>query len=282
MRSPFGLLLLACVGHAQTQADDAPSPAVPSDPVDAAATPGSPVNFINAPLFAPTIGPNPVITDVQGGAQNTTEEPVTAPADNTTTPVVNTTTTEVAAPANTTDTTGDPVPAPVAAPFSAPECYSNLTELSYVVDNANPFIQSTYIICPHTVYEIGYPGTDGACCTGPNEPLQLRSNSHYLCKFQILGCCFCMTVSVYLISAWSFCSICQTGGEDGKVENNCTLWSGQFQVLASKAAFDREDVVNVKLQGITFADGANSGVLLVTAGDIEFIDCIFRVSQFQR
>jgi len=69
-----------------------------------------------------------------------------------------------------------------------------------------------------------------------------------------------------------------TGGADGDPANNCILYGGVFQVIASKTAYNREDTLNVKVQGLTFRAGGAAGALLVTPGDIQFIDCIFRVS----
>jgi len=73
--------------------------------------------------------------------------------------------------------------------------------------------------------------------------------------------------------------ICEIGGEDGSSANNCTLVGGLYQVIADERAFNKENTINVKVQGFTFKAAGNTGALLVTPGDIEFIDCIFRVSQ---
>lgn len=68
------------------------------------------------------------------------------------------------------------------------------------------------------------------------------------------------------------------GGEDGKSSNNCTLRGGQIQLITGGSSLQKVEVINVLIQGITFVAGLGASVVLVSAGDVTFVDCIFKVS----
>lgn len=146
--------------------------------------------------------------------------------------------------------TGSPssLPTPVVTEeptFSPRECYSNLTVLTEIEERQDPFTFREYILCPNTVFKLGFT-RDFVCCVDGMTPIIPRSNSHYKC------------------------------GEDGSIENNCTLVGGESGVLSTPAVFD-EVVSDVTIQGIHF-ERQTVGVLLASPGDITFIDCEFSVS----
>ena len=146
----------------------------------------------------------------------------------------------------TVNTTLQPTAEPT--PFTPPEsgCYTDLNKLANRVANKPPFKLETFVLCPHTVFPIGFFSDDGKF-QGGFPALELRQNTHYLC------------------------------GEDGKSSNNCTIEGGQFQVLSTVMSFNEEPKVNILLKGITFRDGGAAGALLVAPGHVTFEDCIFRV-----
>jgi hypothetical protein len=49
-------------------------------------------------------------------------------------------------------------------------------------------------------------------------------------------------------------------------------------LITGGSEFQKSEVVNLVIQGVTFAAGLGASVLLVSAGDVTFVDCIFRVS----
>jgi hypothetical protein len=151
-------------------------------------------------------------------------------------------------------TSAAPASANVTAPTAAPAfanvtkaCYSNLTEVQEIVDNKNPFVKLTFVICPNTRFKLGVPNSEGNCCTDGYRPIQLRKNTEYLC------------------------------GADGSSKNSCVLVGGQYQVLTTTDSYNQEDKTGIVLKGLTFEDGGNAGALLVAPGDVTFIDCIFEV-----
>jgi hypothetical protein len=147
----------------------------------------------------------------------------------------------LAAQGNGTNTSSVPTRAPI-QPVPVPDrpCYTNLTEIELLVKQKNPFALERYILCPNTIYYIG--GIEAF------KPIKLRSYSVFMC------------------------------GEDGKSSNNCTISGGAFHVLSSLENFS-ENIVGVALQGLTFDDGNDAGILLAAPGDVTFIDCIFQVSK---
>lgn len=129
-----------------------------------------------------------------------------------------------------------------------PECFDDLDVLDRWVETKE-FLTETFILCPNTYFQVGsQTGPNEPCCKDGSAPLTLRQNSRYMC------------------------------GKDGKSSNNCILKGGMFQAISSAGTFGGEKKLNVRLEGLTFEDGGNSGVLLAAAGDVTFIDCVFRVS----
>ena len=129
-------------------------------------------------------------------------------------------------------------------------CYDNLDVLAADVENRDEstlFEIKEYILCPNTVFNIGQP-RDTLDNQGGQESLRLRKNSRFLC------------------------------GPDGKSSNNCILLGGLFQVVSWAHTFGERTKDNVEVAGLTFRDAGGSSVLLVTAGDVKFTDCIFDVS----
>jgi len=139
--------------------------------------------------------------------------------------------------------------APTVAPVLSPSkgCFSDLSQVADRVATKNAFQVETYILCPNTVYKIGFIGASGVTEDG-FPALVLRQNTRYIC------------------------------GEDGKSSNNCILTGGQFQLLSTFNSFNQEIKANIQIKGITFQDGESAGALLVAPGDVIFEDCIFRVS----
>jgi hypothetical protein len=174
-------------------------------------------------------------------AQENATVPVAAPAVATPEPTYE--------PTTTFPPTGTPTRAPIPAPVPVRPCYSNLTEIEDLVKLKNPFIVSTYILCPNTTYTMGRPNEDHKYLDG-FEPLYTRSNSIFQC------------------------------GEDGKSSNKCVFMGGEYQVFHDFLSYNQENKVNVVFKGITFENAKGGGLILVAPGDITFIDCIFRVSHF--
>jgi len=134
-------------------------------------------------------------------------------------------------------------------PCEIPEsgCFTDLNSVATCVAEKNAFQVETFVLCPGTVYKIGFLGSGGVTEDG-FPALTIRANTRYLC------------------------------GEDGKSENNCVITGGQFQIISTFNSFGGEVKDNVLFKGITFQDGESAGALLVAPGDVTFEDCIFRVS----
>jgi len=128
-------------------------------------------------------------------------------------------------------------------------CFIDLNEVANRVAAKSPSDVETFVLCPDTVYQIGFLGSGGVIEDG-FPALLLRQNTHYRC------------------------------GEDGKSTNNCIISGGQFQIISTFNSFNEEPKVNVRLDGITFTDGDTAGAVLVAPGDVIFTDCIFRVGHF--
>jgi hypothetical protein len=96
------------------------------------------------------------------------------------------------------------------------------------------------------VYYIGYQYQDNQCCKNGDVPLVSRANTHYKC------------------------------GQDGSLENNCTLLGGSVHVLFNDAVF-REQLPGVTVEGFTFQRPEISTVMASGVGGLSFINCVFRV-----
>ena len=135
-----------------------------------------------------------------------------------------------------------------------PACYDDLDILlQWVETKESP--DEDFILCPNTVFTVGYPYTVGrfnkkkyVCCQNGTNPLVVRQGVRYMC------------------------------GEDGKSSNNCTITSGEMQIISHEGMFIHEEKTNVRVEGVTFENGGVSGAVLAADGDVTFTDCVFRVS----
>lgn len=114
-------------------------------------------------------------------------------------------------------------------------CFDNLRDVQNTVAAKDQNAEERIVLCPNTVFNVDKQG-----------PIQLRSNTHYLC------------------------------GNDGSSSNDCQLVGGSFQVLNSPMSFGFEDGLNIYLHGITFESSTVTGAVLSNSGDVTFVDCIFR------
>ena len=129
-----------------------------------------------------------------------------------------------------------------------PECFDDLDVLDQWVAT-KAFLTEDFVLCPNTYFQVGtQTGPREPCCANGSAPLTFRQNSRFLC------------------------------GKDGKSSNNCILKGGQFQAISTVRTFGKEKKLNVRVEGLTFEDGGNAGVLLAAGGDVTFVDCVFRVS----
>jgi hypothetical protein len=127
-------------------------------------------------------------------------------------------------------------------------CFRNLDDLYTAIVNKETFAVETFILCPNTVYNVGFLNSTNDY-EGGGPPIYMRENSKILC------------------------------GDDGSSANNCVLRGGGFHVISTLNLFFEvdEDPINVLVSGITFDAPAGNGVLLVSPGEIIFNDCMFRV-----
>jgi hypothetical protein len=106
----------------------------------------------------------------------------------------------------------------------------------------------TYVLCPHTVFEIAKVFKQDGSPKNGQYPLVLgRSNIHVMC------------------------------GADGKSENDCVLTGGLFHIGFYDEWETGTAVTNALVQGLTFHDAKNTNVLAENSGDISLRDCIFKV-----
>jgi hypothetical protein len=125
-------------------------------------------------------------------------------------------------------------------------CYKNLTVLFQDQQDDDQFVQKTYTLCPNTTFVMGFSDSTGDCCFDGMIYLSARKNTRFQC------------------------------GEDGKAENNCLVTGGETHVIYVDLIND-EDGDNVEFAGITFADAKLVTLFLGNAGDVSFIDCVFKV-----
>ena len=119
------------------------------------------------------------------------------------------------------------------------ECYDNTTELLLHQSHATAEERKVYTLCPNTIIYLG----------PTQSPLVARSNTHYVC------------------------------GPDGSAANNCVLSGGENQFRSSEDVFEGESAATeVIVQGITFENADHIAILLESAGDVTFLDCVIRVS----
>ena len=135
----------------------------------------------------------------------------------------------------------------IAAPPDGADCFSNTTHIFEHLVDQPPFSSNTYILCPNTVFNIGYTNSQGECCDGGDLPLMARSNTRWQC------------------------------GEDGSSANNCTIMGGTLQLLMTPLSFQEEEAANVVAQGLTFTKAGLATTPAALAGDLTYLDCIFEV-----
>jgi hypothetical protein len=121
-------------------------------------------------------------------------------------------------------------------------CYTNTTEINLAIKDKDPFIEEIYVLCANTVFLL----TDGSTADGM-QPIILRSRSVFQC------------------------------GDDAKSTNGCVITGGIFQIYSSDSDFTSEKKVGIIFRGVTFDSGIGSSALLISTGDVTFIDCIFQV-----
>jgi hypothetical protein len=135
----------------------------------------------------------------------------------------------------------------IATPSDGSSCWDNTTAIFQHLVVANPFSTNTYILCPDTVFKVGFTDSQGLCCEDGELPLMARTNTKFQC------------------------------GEDGSSENNCVLVGGTTQVLMNDLTFSETEATNVIFQGLTFVDAGMTASMPNQAGDMTFLDCIFAV-----
>lgn len=147
---------------------------------------------------------------------------------------------------NTTSPTAMPTNQPTLDPFfEAPPCFDNTTVLYQAMLRANSFIAEEYILCPDTTITVGDFDADGDCCINGDYSFFIRSRSTIKC------------------------------GADGRLENNCTIVSGNTHIFYIGAIFDDAVANGVRLQGITFRDAKFISSALANRGDITFDNCVW-------
>jgi hypothetical protein len=128
-------------------------------------------------------------------------------------------------------------------------CYSNLTVLFEDQQDDDQFVQKTYTLCPNTTFVMGFSDSTGDCCFDGMIYLSARKNTRFQC------------------------------GDDGKLENNCLVTGGETHIVYIDLIND-EDGDNVEFAGITFEDAKLVTAFLGNAGDVTFIDCVFKVRKY--
>lgn len=122
-------------------------------------------------------------------------------------------------------------------------CFTNTTLLAEEIDLKSPFEYKTYILCPNTVFHIGFPSGPGDCCTDGDSYLPTQSRTTVIC------------------------------GLDGSLDNNCTVMGGFQQIVG----FSSERVEEVIFKGITFSSAKSNTVVFSIFGSVLFEDCMFKV-----
>jgi hypothetical protein len=168
--------------------------------------------------------------------------------------------------AQSAETTGImPSQAPSAVPTTpatppptrtTPDCFTNTTDLFEIMELASPYVDKEYIICPNTVFDIGFLDNDDddttagtTCCTirGGMMTIHVKSKTHIKC------------------------------GESGSSSNNCTIRGGDFQLLIGPQVFQESMTTNVTFTGLTWEAATDTAMVLATQGDITFVDNIIQV-----
>jgi hypothetical protein len=131
------------------------------------------------------------------------------------------------------------------------DCFDSLDPIRVAeeaLEDDSELLVRTYVLCPHTVFEVAKVFMQDGSPKNGQYPLVLgRSNIHILC------------------------------GVDGKSENDCVLSGGLFHVGFYDEWETGKAVTNALVQGLTFHDAKNTNILAENAGDILLRDCIFKV-----
>jgi hypothetical protein len=151
--------------------------------------------------------------------------------------------------APSTAPTATPTAVPTATPTAAFACYTNLTVLFVDQLDGDPLVQTTYTLCPNTVFEVGFSDSNGNCCFDGQVFLTARKNTRFQC------------------------------GQNGDIDNNCPASGGETHVVFFNEILDEVSTVNnnAEFAGITLENAALVTLFLGSSGDITFQDCIFRV-----
>lgn len=124
-------------------------------------------------------------------------------------------------------------------------CFSNTTELfDFLADTADGSDEIVVILCPNTFFSVGNLNDEIGRVEGGMMPLIGFPRVQYLC------------------------------GEDGASTNNCVFQGGDIQFWNPPGTA----VENLSVSGVTFEGATFVALLLQGTGDINFVDCIIRVS----
>jgi len=153
---------------------------------------------------------------------------------------------------------GNATTAPIAAPIlvptiasmaptfgTVPECYDDLDNIRHrelALTSDDLAVRRTYVLCPATVFLMGKATRGGF--DGGFEPITPRPNVHYKC------------------------------GPNGSSANSCRLLDGDYAIIS--AGGDPQHT-NVTFEGLTIESSFTAGVVAAMAGDLTFVDCVFKV-----
>jgi hypothetical protein len=145
--------------------------------------------------------------------------------------------------------TAAPTESPTMSPtFGAPpDCFTDLNNIfqrESALTQQETQIGRTYVLCPDTVYFMGRLNPSGEFVDG-FDAITPRPNVHYKC------------------------------GDSGSSSNNCRLLDGTYAIISFGGDPEHS---NVTFQGLTIESSTNGGVIAARPGDLNFIDCIFKVS----
>ncbi len=161
------------------------------------------------------------------------------------------TVTPTAAPSLSPTTPKQPTvsPAPTGWVAQKEGCFDTLADI-YEIEKGleDVSVRRRYILCGGTTFHLGQLSDDGRITNG-DAFLMLRPNVMYQC------------------------------GKNGSRQNNCILKGGDFGLASFYGVYEgiHETVENVRIQGLTFQAQTLFAAVMEAAGDIEFMDCAFKV-----
>jgi hypothetical protein len=127
-------------------------------------------------------------------------------------------------------------------------CYGSLWDVAVALEEKNPFVPETFVLCPNTEYRIGKRDpSQPDCFIDGDTTIQLRQFSKIIC------------------------------GDTGSSENNCTITGGFSQMVTTAGSYDLEQKTRIVVEGITFTQGRGASLFLAAGGDVMFKDCVFKV-----